>query len=520
MILRKPYAFLIKNFKKIHFILFLLNAALSYYVYRVFTFFVDYEETGKILYADDLVAEYIKPVMFILIGLSILMLIIILVLLYQKKKPVRLYIVMLIYYIALIIFLFIDSKYLNILQFDGLEPKMVRIFKDLNFLALLAQTISCVIVLVRAVGFDIRKFDFGTDIVELQIDVTDNEEVELTSGINIDNISGKSRKRIRELKYFYLENKGIIIGGFIFIVLALFSFFYIKMNIVNVNYKQGDNVVFDRSEIVVNKSYMTNLDYKGDNISEDGYTFIVIDFTAKNTYDTAKELSFDNMKLNANGVQYSCYTRKYGSFIDIGVGYTNQEIPIDTSKSYIVVFMIKEQDITDDMVFKYADTKEVKGTKVTYNYEYIDIEPIEMNIVNDVSTISIGDNMYYGLSFLKETQLAINSFQIGNRMEYSINNKNLYLVSSLSNTILKMNYTFVKDSSIIYISNFVDLISRFGKISYTIDNKIYFSDFKDVTPSKYVDSDIFLEVNNKLENAESIILVITVRNVRYTYKLK
>ena len=37
-------------------------------------------------------------------------------------------------------------------------------------------------VLVRGLGFDIKKFNFVKDLHELDIDVTDEEEVELTLG--------------------------------------------------------------------------------------------------------------------------------------------------------------------------------------------------------------------------------------------------------------------------------------------------------------------------------------------------
>lgn len=519
MILRKPYAFLIKNFKRIHFILFLLNTALSYYIYKIFKFYIDYESTGKILYVDDLVTEYIKPIMFILIGLSILMLITILVLLYQKNKPVRLYIVMLVYYIVLIVFLSIDSNYLNILQLEGLEPQLVRIFKDLNFLALLGQTIFSIILLVRAVGFDIKKFDFGTDIVELEIDVTDNEEVELTSGIDIDNLSGKSRKRAREFKYFYLENKGIIIGSIVILILSLSAFLYIKTNIVDVNYKEGDTLIFSKSEITVNKSYITNLDYKGENISPTGYTFVIVDFTAKNITNSSKSLLIDNIRLETNKVRYNVNTRKYESFIDIGTGYTDQKIMSYNAKTYIVVFLVKEEDITNDMVFMYADTNTISGTKVTVNYKNVDITPTELNTIKNIDIVNIDNNMYYGLSLLKETNLKINSIQVGNRIEYTLNNKSLYL-TSLNNTILKINYDFVVDSSISYVSGFSDFINKYGKLSYTYDDKIYFFSIINLTPPKYTDNNVFLEVNKQLEEAESVILIFTVRNVRYTYKLK
>lgn len=519
MILKKPYAFLIKNFKRIHFILFILNAFLSYYVYKTYKFFLDYQKIGKTFFKDDLVIEYIKPSMFILIGLCILVLITIVVLLNQKQKPIKLYIIMISYYVILIVFLLLNAKYLNVLQFDGLEPKLVRMFKDLNFLSLFIQVIFSLILLIRAVGFDIKKFDFGTDIVALEIDVSDDEEVELTTGIDIDDVSGKSRKRLRELKYFYAENKSVLIGGIILVILAFSILFYTKI-ISNETYKEGMIIPFYRSELKINKSYITKLDYKGQTISPKGYSYIIIEFDVKGIYTEPKEMSTDNFRLNANNNNYHITTRKYKNFTDMGVGYIDQKIPTGETKTYIIVFEVKEEDIKEDIILKYADSKTIKGSKVIINYKDIKINPNDIDKVNDFGPFSLNSQSYFGYSFLKESHLTINNIELSNRFEYEVNNNKIPFSSALNNTIIKLEYLFDLDEELTYISNFKDLINEHGFISYNDGENISKLSFVDITPEKYVGNAVFLEVSNKIKESDNIFLIITIRNCRYTYKLK
>lgn len=519
MILKKPYAFLIKNFKRIHFVLFTLNVFLSYYIYKIYKFFLDYQESGKIFFKEDLVLEYIKPILFVLIGLSILSLLAIIILLNQKQKPIKLYIIMISYYVILIIFLLLNSKYLNVLQFDGLEPKLVRIFKDLNFLSLFVQIAFSVILLVRAVGFDIKKFDFGVDIVDLQIDVTDNEEIELTSGIDIDDISGKSRRRLRELKYFYIENKGVLIGGTILVILAFSIFFYVRAKL-DKKYSEGVIIPFYASELKINKSYITKLDYKGEKISAKGYSYIIVDFDIKNTTIKSKAMSIDNFRLLINDNNYYVNTRRYKSFLDIGTGYIDQKISAGETKNYIIVFEIKEEDIDDDLILKYADSKTVKGTKVIINYKDIIIKPVNIDKINNFGPYSLDEQSSFENSFLKGTELLITNMEMAKKFEYDVNGKNIPITSALNSTIIKLDYEFNLDESVKYISDFSTLVNESAIISHGSDNKTNNISFVEITPNKHVKNSMFLEVNNKIINSENIYLIITIRNCRYTYKLK
>ena len=61
--------------------------------------------------------------------------------------------------------------------------------------------------LMRGLGFDIKKFNFQTDIKELEIESLDNEEFEFVLGDTSAKLARNSRKQIRRLRYFIVENK-------------------------------------------------------------------------------------------------------------------------------------------------------------------------------------------------------------------------------------------------------------------------------------------------------------------------
>jgi hypothetical protein len=208
----------------------------------------------------------------------------------QKEKPRRIYIFMIMLYFLIPILLYVDYNYFNIIQFQGLEPRIARMIRDINLMSVVLQIPFIVLMLIRGIGFDIKKFNFKEDINDLQIDVTDDEEFELTSGINSDKVGQKYRNQIREFKYFYKENKGIILGIFAIIIASIVGFFVFQNQIVNKINKQTDIVNIDGLYLKINGVYSTNLNYKGEDISEKGYTFLVISINAKNEDKENKQI--------------------------------------------------------------------------------------------------------------------------------------------------------------------------------------------------------------------------------------
>ena len=101
MIIRKPYAFLIKNFKKLHIFLLLLSLFVAYKLINVSSFINEFMNLGIYDAFNEPISKHIS----FLLSLSILLLIVgsisILLLLRHKKKPWKIYLVPFFEYLAL-----------------------------------------------------------------------------------------------------------------------------------------------------------------------------------------------------------------------------------------------------------------------------------------------------------------------------------------------------------------------------------------------------------------------------------
>lgn len=207
MILKKPYGFLIKHFKIIHlfltglyiFLLIKVNSLLNYYNGYL-------AGTENRLNAIKLVTNYY----LIAVILSIIICLIIYALMKYKKKPKLLYVVLIILYIITAIIINIAYSGLQqIYIYNTLDLKTLRLYQDILRILTVFQYISIGFTLIRGLGFDIKKFNFKDDIADLNLNIDDQEEVELTLGSN-EGLFRRLRKKIREYTYYYKDRKSVV----------------------------------------------------------------------------------------------------------------------------------------------------------------------------------------------------------------------------------------------------------------------------------------------------------------------
>ena len=177
MIIRKPYAFLIKNFKLIHFFMFVLTSYLIFKANRIFSFFNEYVSTRQVISNGNIADLYVPPILIVFSCLVILFSVIIAILLKQKDKPKLLYIWIIVFYFSFVIFSIISKINISIIELEGMDPQKVRIIRDISLMFFLIQLGFEALLLVRGVGFDIKKFQFGEDFKALKRDRTDKDEV-------------------------------------------------------------------------------------------------------------------------------------------------------------------------------------------------------------------------------------------------------------------------------------------------------------------------------------------------------
>ena len=514
MIIRKPYAFLIKNFKLIHLIIFILSSYVLYRTNILFNFFTEYAETRKI--TALLENNFFPSLLFVFSILIILFSIIILILLKQKDKPKILYVIISIYYFAFIIFCIVSSMIITTIELEGLTPQNARIIRDISFMFLVPQIVFIIFILIRTLGFDIKRFHFGEDLQSLQIDLSDNEEVEITSGIDSDKLYRKLEMKKEDLKEFYYENKAILLIIIFLSVVIIPTTLIIKYNKENKRYSEGEIISFNDYEFKINSSYITKYSYNGEKLLDKNNSYLIVSININNYEKEDLALNLDNLKLEINDSIYEPTTKTYASFIDLGIGYENQIIKKGTSKNYIVLYNVKSSDLSETMTIRYTDKLLYNNSTITANYKRTIINPISLDEKGSGGNISINNPMIFSKTLLKDTKFTINEYGI--KDYYTYGNTNKYIVNQ-TGSILKLTYDFTPGKSIDFIDNFSDLLLKYGSIVYTCDNVEYTNKIVDLTPSNYKEKDLFLAVDGKAKTASNIKIVFNIRTTKYIYTL-
>lgn len=331
MVLRKPYGFLIKHFRFIHLLITVILAYIAVKFRNIYVFLGNVISDAVNRY--DAVS-YINYKIFIFIVLSIFLMFIVYWLLKYKDKPRKIYIISIIGYIILGIVLMVVFSYMSGFSMNIINQKTIRLYRDILFICNLFQYYIIIVMLIRGLGFDIKKFNFAKDVQELNLSQEDNEEVEVNIGIDTTSIVREVRKQKREFGYFFKEYKIYIIG---IIILIVFVLGYNGYNYFSNKYK-----VYSQNQYVGEVKYINIIDSYYD-ITDDNNYIIIIKFNAY-TNGTKDKLNTGNIMLSMNGEKYSidkniCYKYNY-----LGVCYKQQYID-NTESEYILVYDVDALNI-------------------------------------------------------------------------------------------------------------------------------------------------------------------------------
>lgn len=520
MILRKPYAFLIKNFKKIHILLLIIMLYGIYKTNNLSGFFNNYVTHSSGFFESTLSDTYINFLFYLSFISIVIISLIVLILMKQKDKQIKLYSIICVAYIALTIILIVDSGYLRTIVLQQLTPRTSRMLRDINYIVLIPQIVLSILVFIRAIGFNIKQFNFSKDIEDLQIDVSDNEEFELTIGTDSGKLARLYRKNKRELRYFYLEHKAFIIGILTIILLIAISYSYYNFVVLRKVYNMDEVVRINNISYKLNEVFLTNYDYRGELIKEKNSTFMIIPITFYNGNNDSRQIISRNMNVVIGENIYVPVSKKYTSFIDLGVKYENQKINSDEEKTYLFIYKILDVDLNKETILRYTD-RIYFDNAFGPNYIKHKINPISIDEKSIFPKAELKKEVTYELSNIKQTRLTINEIDFKDKYSYKIGDLINYINDPLDNRIiLKINYEYKPDKNIKNINKISDLLKTYGVIKYEKDKKQVVLKYRDVTPLKYLDSDLYLSVPAEVENSNSIELIITVRNKVYIHKLK
>lgn len=513
MLLKKPYAFIIKHFKLIHIILSILAIFLIYRTNVLLGFFNQYMENQNSVIGQNLRENLYNALMYIFPIVSIIVTIVLLWTMIIKKKPSRFYLFNLVLNIYMIILFIYSYSFIGQLEIKVVDLLNIRVIRDLLLILISGQGLALIILLIRSIGFDIKKFEFLSDLQDLELSQDDMEEIEIEFDFDSNERKRKRKRNIRYLKYSYLENKFFINTVLVFVLIITCIFIVSRLNIYSFTHKEHELLNTDYYSFKIDNSYLINTSYKNNKIT-DNY-LVVIDLSIKKNINQ-NNLIVGNFKLQIGNNKYSS-TNNYDKYItDLGTAYNNQELT-NSFNNYLLVYEISKDDINKNMkllYFENGNSVKVKVNPVTFKKDNKSFNMGEEILIDDTAKVKL------------------NSYEISDRFtinyDYCINDKCYssiqYLVPTLNTNydkvIIKINSEFKKGDNSKY-NDFSGLVSSIGTIEYKIGDNTYTSNLEKISDLKKNDENIYYyEVNRDIINSDSIKLNFNTRKCKYSYILK
>lgn len=534
MILKKPYAFLIKYFKLIHVVLVLLMSYLLYRTNVIFNFFQEYINSNQLIIGKDFTGTLFNYWMFAIPFIIIVVLLILLGVMYYKKKPMIYYIYNILVMIFILIIYNVGYDIAGTLEMQTVETRVLRLVRDFFIILTLFQGVGLIFTFIRATGFDIKKFDFVHDLEELDITEADSEEFEVDVDIETNILKREVNKTLRFAKYVYLENRFIINIIFLIVFSTICFTIYMNLTIYNKTYNQNDMFLSSEFKMSVSSSYLTNENYNGEYITDNYLVLVELNIKANSTNDV--KLNTTKSELKVSNHTYYPNDKYKASLIDLGNIYDDTTISESNFQKKLLVYEIPKSLIKEKMIFSYIDKVEVNRQSLNPKYINVKINPYNLDSSDKLESVDLNESKDLNRKILKNTNFLISSFEIKEKfkLDYKYCDKNdCYDSFEYLNPTLDTNYNKVLmkiegnadiDSELKNknIYDFYSIIRTFGKIRYKINGKVkYYNNLKRVIPDRVsLENACYIEVPKEVMDADDISLIIDIRDKSYEYTIK
>lgn len=528
MILRKPYAFFIKHFKLFHLI---LGSLVIYSIIRitgVISFVNHYINSNSSLITSNDLHKVFGTIDFVVPIITLLFSILLLVVMTMKKKKNKFYAFTTIMSITILLVNAYGYSTLKQLITVWLDINRVSTLGDIYVFVLFGAIIESAICLSRAIGFNVSRFDFNNDILELELSEKDNEEFEIMVDFDVNDLKRSAQKNIRYVKYFLKENKKTLLYSvlsIIGVVLLFIGFSYLKnkKDVVSLT-KISSNI--NGFSMKVNNSYLINTDSDGNKYDNDVY-LLILDVTIKNNdKKNSKQFLTGTLALSI-GEDYYSVTKKY-NVSEFGTIYNDEKIEPGRERRNVLVFEIPQNRVKSKILLNIKNLASKKDLYAKINPKDLSLsknEKIEKNISEE---LLFGDN-------LENSKFKIDEYNVRTYFEvnynYCTNDKKTciksleYLIPNESNSnydkvIMKLAGDFKISSN--GIKDFYSLLKTYGYIEYELNGKTYIDkSFNQIKSSRIIeDNTYYLEVNSNVYRADKVVLGFKIRNYDYRYVLK
>lgn len=528
MILKKPYAFLIKYFKIIHIILavligFIINNFSN--VTKFFSLYIKSNITKTIIETS----KYINPIVYLALLIVIIFSLAMFILMKNKKKPTVFYITLFIYYFIIFIAIFIANNVIASLSEVSLTHQSARIYRDIYLIISIPQYYFIILSSIRGIGFDIKKFNFNKDLEELEIKSDDNEEFEFIVGKDSYIYKRKIRRFIREAKYYILENKLIIIiiGSVIFIPLIIY--FIINFNFINKIYKVGSTGTIGDFTYNLKAAYETQFDYNG-NIINKNKKYIILNMKITNNSSSPKKFEDASFFLKSGNNFYYNKPSLRNYFIDIGKAYTKEDIPGNATRNLIFIFEINNKSNFKKYYLNLLKEVTYKDNQDIYNYAKFKIKPIKIDEKPKVDYKQKNEILRLGDKIFNDSNLIITDIVIDSSYEYLYeickeNKCKEYIdvikpQDSANQNLLIITYKLNMSKDIGFtesMKNNKDFFDKFLRVEYNFNNKNIKKAFLSRL-YKNIENKVFIDLPKLISDSKDINIMINTRSYRHYIK--
>lgn len=518
MILRKPYAFLIKYFQKINILLLLLVGVVFYQDTRLHQFVKDYLDTGVYNATIDSIGNYANVYIYLAFIAILIISGILIYLLRYKDKPYASYVFILVAnFITFAFFLYTDN-YFTYQVVEGYNLVAIKVVNDLLFISTIPYYPMLFILLIRSIGIDLKNFGFQEDKEFAEINEEDREEVEVQVGFDKDRFIRKLKYRIRHFKYFFLEHKVSlsIVFGIVLVIFGInfYRYFYVDNRIYNMN----ETFTSNNYKLSVNHTYLTDKDFSGNVVSEKDTYFILVDLSVENLLSISRDFDIQKLMLYVDNDYYVPTTRFNAYFADMGNLFINKSLDGNKKTSYLLIYEVPKPREDANFLLKYQD---LSGTGKLIR---VKIKVQDISTFKDKGSAVLGEEFTIPINLEEKVTFNFSKYEVLDSVNYtyqkcSPNSCPIYqgtIAASGNKKILYLKGTFGDYSK----EEFFDFVLKYGKVRYMINGEYKLVDAKSAISKDYFGNYLYLVVPSEVVNAESIELVFTIRTYQYFYILK
>lgn len=519
MIIRKPYAFLIKNFKKIHIFLFILCAYIYYQNLRINAFVNEFLEFLTYDEVSESITRYINIWLYLAIIFVVVASANVLILLNHKKKPWKVYLIPIAEYTLMFASLILTSNFFATYS-GSLDTTEIRAIRDILFILTFPQYFFFIVLAIRIFGIDLNKFDFKSDQEYLDLNEDDREELEINIKFEKGVIKRKWNYFKRNTVYFFKEHQRLVMGVLTIALVFVIYKSYLYIFVTNKSYREGQNINTSGYTIQINNSYYTNKDYKGNVISPKS-SFVVLNITIKNNVQK-REINFNRFHLMNGKSNYSPSLQTYANqFKDFGKSYVTRTIEPNEEFNLIMVYKVAPEEAKNKFVLYYQEftsehTNHLRKIKIKLN----DVSEIKKN--DPIALGDVGQVIING----EENDISFDDYEISKTATYVKKNCNSQICYSGEEeytakdgySILKMSFSANEYDG----AGMMNLLSENARLVYSDENNElkYLSIVNGLDTLNYYGKYIYIRVPEALEKSETLKLEFTYRNNKYTFNIK